>query len=524
MEGSFEQVTPAAPAGDAGSSPASGADLGAATGAPAPSAAATPAGQTAQPQIPANAGADAVPGAPANPATPADEPTQVDPYALPEQEAQARMIGRERFDSLHQGYKALETDHRTLKTEYETTREKLAAFDAVGGVDDAAQIIQGLTSYATDPQTGELLRDANGNPYYDTASVVGRLQELDQSLLLSLTYDAMQAPFGDGRTVGEAMAEHLGWQTKPEASQTQSPPVASVNAETVALVKEVFPQQSEAFEKAFKGLTPAMRETVSNLLGKNTPEDDAEAQAILAEKHRTIQTDEYVAQQQAKDAERVQFGLKQFQQQTQQYIAEQSRSDTEAALSEISKQLEAQVTFSPDPQQNQFQKTAVNAFLASLVNPATRFVVEPILQQMGAQLPPGFWERYEAFDNSFADFHRYTKLNETIKANAELAPHLSKHRNDLAMNKAKATMQTERRFVVAGFNEVALKVAKAITVQLEQSKAVGAAISAAESSRPNVNGQAGAGVGQNGRVSLPSHIQPFTPEAIAWERQQRQGA
>ena len=521
MDGISEQVTPAAPAGDAGSSPAPSADLGTATGAPASPAIE----QTAPTPIVTNSGADATPGAQADAAPQAEgQAVEADPYALTEQETQARTIAREKFDLLRQGYGRLETDHKVLKTQHETVSQKLAAFDAVGGLDDAAQILTGLTSYATDPQSGELLRDADGQPYYDTSAVVGKLNDLDPSVLISLTLDGMKAPFGDGRTIGEVIAEHFGWQTQPVAPQSPTQPVASVNAETVALVKEVFPQQSAQFEQALKGLTPTLRATVHNLLAENTAEADAEAQSILADKYRTIETDQYVAQQKQEAQQRVDFGLKQFQQNTRQYVAEQSRADTEAALGEISKQLEAQVTFSSDPQQNQFQRTTVNAFLASLVNPGTRFVVEPVLQSMGAQLPAGFWERYEAFGGAFQQYHAQKKLNETIQGNAELAPHLAKHRNDLAMNKAKATMERERRFVVAGFNDVALKVAKALTGTLEQAEAAGAAIRATDSSRPNVNGQAGAGAGQNGRVALPPGVKPFTAEAIAYARQQAAGA
>lgn len=522
MEGLTEQVTPAAPAGDAGSSPASGTDLGAATGALAPSAET----QAAPTQTTANSGNDAAPGAPAdqpNAAQPSE--SEPDPYALTPQEAQARTIGRDRFDSLLTGYKSLETDHRALKTQWETAQEKLAAFDVVGGLDDAAQLLSSLTSYATDPQTGQPLLDANGQPYYDTTGFVTRLNELDQSALIALTYDAMQMPFGDGRTVGEAWAEQLGWQTQPQAMQSPSQPVASANPEAVALVKEVFPQQAGEFEQAFKSLSPTVQKTVSDLLNQNSTEADAEARQILQKEHGNLQTQQFMQQQRAEAERRVQFGLQQFDQQLREHVTTQAHSDTQAALAEISKQLDAQVAFSADPLENTFQKTAVNAFLAALTNPATRFTVEPILQQIGAQLPPGFWERYANYSGAFETYHVHSKRVETIRQNADLAPHLSRHRNDAEMNRAKSAMDRERRFVVAGLNDVALKVAKMMAGQLEQAKSVGAAISATQSSRPNVNGQAGVnGNAPLAALRLPDNIRPFTPEAIAWAREQRQGA
>jgi heme oxygenase len=506
MEAFTEQVTAEAPSATPDTSADVSSDLGTTTGATA-----TPEQGAAQPDMPAVSEADASPAA--------DE----DPYALSTEETAARTIARERFDSLHSGYKTLEADHRTLRTEYDQFQEQLAAFDAFGGLEQATEIFKGLTSPATDAN-GQPILDSNNQPVYDTSSFIENLEALDPNITWNLAYDLMTKQ----EDACKQLAQHLGWIPDAAAQpQTQLPVEPAISAAGLQFVQQAFPQQGEQFQAAFKAMPEAVQEAVTKLLEENDPAKDAQAYQILKKEADSQAYEQEKTAQAAQAKQRVEEGARQFQQETVSHIRQKLRESNSAAFAEISNQLAAQVTFSSDPATNRAQTSAVKSFLSTLANPEQREFLADDLKDMGISVPDGFWDKSQRLAEAEAEIAGFERVLEGINKGGELKDKMIEMRNRggglKAYNEARAFVQRERPFVLAQYNKIALTYSKAITGTLSQQGNVEKAIGAANASRPVVQGQGVAG-DNRGKFVPPPGVRPFTTAWIEAERAFKAGA
>lgn len=498
MEDTTQQVTADAPSATADTSAAVGTDLGATTGATASTeATAADAGLI---------GNDAVTEAP-----------EADPYALSGDEQQAQTIGRERFDSLHQGYKSLEADHRALRAEYEQITTQAQAFDPFGGVEGAAQLMSSLFQQAQS-NDGPMV-DQNGSPIYDTSAFVDQLDTLDPNVSWALMYDLMQR----NPESAQDLAKHWGWINESDAAAPQSQPVESDKA-ALQDIQTVFPQQSREFQAAFNKLPQAVKRTVTDLLSQNDPEADAQVSELLQEKATQLAYEQRQADAARANEQRIANAAKEFQNGIAAHVKQSLEQANIQAFSDISKQLSQQIKFSSDPAVNRSQQAAVKTFLSTLANPSTRFMVADDLAEMGISVPDSDWQRLSSYTEAMADVAGFEKLQEGIKAGGELVPHLQKMLQQAgglkAYNEAKAVAKREGAFVLAKMNAIALTYAKALTTGLNQNGAVEDAIGAANGSRPNVQGHHG---NNNSQFVPPKGVDPFSVEFLQ-ARRAAQGA
>lgn len=410
---------------------------------------------------------------------------------------------REKLNSVLGWGKSLEKDLKTLRS----TSQAYQPLEQYGGVDavmQQLQTLQGLGTYATN-EHGQVQRDENGFPYLTTAPFLQGLQQQENGQLLTdqLAYDLWSQTRPDGQTYGQWYMSQLGLDLgrldeyrAGVQSQVTSSSDTIADWETDTISGQF---NDDRLTSAYKGLTPAERKTVQNLLYDDKV---ADAKQILAREAARMDNESRIAQiEQAQKAEQ-QHALESFWQGvSQQYVAEIGRTNREA-IATLTNQISSQVTFSSDPSINQVQTGAVGALIAAFCSEQTRFAMEPVMQALGVQYDP-------QLDGLFSQHAEAMQNYLTLKAAAE-NPRFSSYRNDAEMNKAKATADALHQRALAKLAPVAAKIAKAIAGQnQEQRDQRNAALSAANG-RPTIGNGA---VGNNQR-QVPKGVNPFSVEFL----------
>jgi hypothetical protein len=416
-----------------------------------------------------------------------------------EELAQAPEQWREKFTSLLQGYKSLETDHKTLKGQY----QPLADYGDTGAIKSSLELLDGLYGYAQDEHGNVLYDEHTGLPISSPHTFVSQIQESSPALADQLLYGFWGAKGADGLTGAQRMFQTLGLDPNRLADYqalTQNPnkSVATpgvVSSDELAYV----PQQ---YHELYKNLSPNQRYQAQQM-------EPEQLQEYLAEKQEAFENRQFRERYNQAQAEHAVRQGQEFRASVEHSFQEYAGKLRQDGLTSIVKNLSSQVQFSADPATNAVQSGAVMAIMANLLSPELRFATESTLNALGVTLDQGFFDSLDAL----GDQARAVKWYEAVAGN----PAYAQYRNDAALGKARGEVNRLYNGALAKLSGIALKVAKVIAGgnqelrEVENSK-LGAL------ARPGVSGGA---IHGNGVVKPTA--QPFTMEYLRQLREQRAG-
>lgn len=410
---------------------------------------------------------------------------------------------RDRFGSLHKGYKSLEADHKTLKEQY----QPLSEFGEVGTIKSSLELLDGLYGYAQDAEGNPIYDEATGLPKESTTGFISRLAEGSPALVDRLFDDLWQFRGGDGKTFAQSMFQRLGLDPSrlSDYRELTQNPQKSVATSSGVISSDELANIPESFHDVYKQLSFADRYLAQQM-------DDTQLESFLADKQELFETRKFREDYQKSQAEQAQQAEQQFWQGVDKTFGEYAGQLRQDGLNSIVKNLSSQVTFSADPVTNSVQQSAVMAITANLLNPDLRFAAQGALEALGIKLDPSFDESLTALNQQA---YRYIQLK-SVAGN----PAMAKHRNDAAMAKAQAETKRLYDMTMAKFNGIALKIAKVITGSNQGLREVEKS-QLENGGRPTVGNGALPGSGGGARPALKA--KPFTVEALEELRQQRAG-
>ena len=213
----------------------------------------------------------------------------------------------------------------------------------------------------------------------------------------------------------------------------------------------------EPYHEAFKSMSQAAQEDIL---------DQMEDSPALAEEHlriaqRALASERFEQEQKDREAQAKEEKERQLHERIQTTVQEDITAEVRSLSDSIHQSLSA-LTFSSDPTVNDLEKSKILSTIATLQNPAYRFVAEGALKAVGASLD-GFDElanrwlerrsAYKTFEATGDKWQANRALSEATLARQQLLVRL----NDYAMRLAKAG--GDRAAAAAGQVETALSAA-----------------------------------------------------------------
>lgn len=407
---------------------------------------------------------------------------------------------RDKFSSLLKGYKAIEADHKALKAQY----QPLADYGEAEQIMQSLEMLDGLYGHATD-QHGNIVYDqATGLPVPSTSGFILRLQEGSPALVEQLFNDLWRTQRADGSTFAQEVFRRLGLdpaRLNDYVALTRNPSNAISSGIVSPNELAGIPEQ---FHEVYKSLSPSLRLQAQQM-------DDATLEEFLNTQQEAFESrkfrDEFRQQQEA----RQQAEMKQFWDNVDKSFEDYATKLRRDGFDSIQKGLASQVQFSTDPTINSVQTGAVMATLANLLDPNLRFAAEGALKSLGVTLDQSFDDALNALSQQAYLVKRY----EAIAQESARNPALLAHRNDAAMAKAQAEVNRLHQSVMAKFNGIALKVAKALAGHNQELREV-------EKSKLEVGARPTVGNGAlpaSRAKTPPPGVKPFTTEWLAWRQQ-----
>ena len=270
-----------------------------------------------------------------------DSSTPQPEIEFPDDAALQQMPATERQSNWQQ----LRTAYASAKSDaqaYAQYKDAIAHIEQVGGFErlqQQAELGSLLFSTIENPETGQA--ELTADPFIE------RLVSDSPGTLGEIVWKGLNqpSPWNPDETIAHTwFRDHLG--LKPELLDTyrqiQTPQDAQKYlAQTNAPTAEELAAIPQHFQDAYKSLSPGQREEFSYM----TPERQQE---FLQDKADALKAREYIAQQEAAQAEARRQQEQQFQQRVEQRGAELAQSVQSALMESAKQKLQAEARFSPD--------------------------------------------------------------------------------------------------------------------------------------------------------------------------------
>lgn len=424
---------------------------------------------------------DAAGTAAPSPETVADsaQPQSQEPTLLEKVQALPR---DQAFEEIKGGYTALETDHRTLKRQFEPWKDVVGKYDDPSHVSSRLELVDMLsTPLVVD---GQVQYDPETKlPVTTAAPFIEKMEAESPGTLDRLFSDLCnQQIAGDSR-----FAHFFRHVLKLDPANIEKYQEFEKAGAAVAQPSGVTPDElakiPEQYRETFRSLPPKFQEEMLDI-----PDEEAR-ERWLAREHADYEANKTkLADSQREQAER----LQKVETNAQESVG-RIRSETYDA---IRTQLASQWKPTADDAQNESQYRL--AMLAPLVavEPAFRFALEPILQAAGVQLD-------SQFDSDLA----------TVQTKAEEVERLKFHGDQFGAQRAQGELSQARQRLTARLNEVAAGVMTLLdgrnaAVRESREQAIGGA-----TPRPTINAGGGHTPPAPDQTVLPAHIKPGSREA-----------
>lgn len=213
----------------------------------------------------------------------------------------------------------------------------------------------------------------------------------------------------------------------------------------------------EPYHEAFKSMSQAAQEDIL---------DQMEDSPALAEEHlriaqRALASERFEQEQKDREAQAKEEKERQLHERIQTTVQEDITAEVRSLSDSIHQSLSA-LTFSSDPTINDLEKSKILSTIATLQNPAYRFVAENALKAVGASLD-GFDELANRWLERRSAYKTFEAMGDKWQANRALSEATLAHQqllvrlNDYAMRLAKAG--GDRAAAAAGQVETALSAA-----------------------------------------------------------------
>lgn len=195
----------------------------------------------------------------------------------------------------------------------------------------------------------------------------------------------------------------------------------------------------ERYHEAFKALPQEARDDILALKETNP----ALADQYLRNAERSLASERFEQEQRQREEQAQQTQQVQFEQQLQAAVYNDIIAEVKTIHDSIYQNLSSQFTFSSDATQNSLEHRKIMATLATLQNPAYRFVAEEALKSVGVTLN-GFDELANRWEDRRSAYTQYKTMGDNLRANK-------------ALSEATAAKQQ----ILAKLNDYALRLAKA---------------------------------------------------------------
>jgi len=367
-----------------------------------------------------------------------------------EQVAEVPESQRDKFTSLLQHKKDLEKDLKTLRSQWQPLLDQYGDTQAIA--ERLAQL-EGLGSYATD-SIGETIVDANGLPRVTTTPWLSRMVEESPALVEQLGVDLWNQAAPDGQSYGAKLFwqafQELGLDPNRVRDYANLPQSQLTPAEATADELQFIP---ENLHDAYRYLSKAEREFVQEKVQAVKDEEVAEyLQAADRRMQNEKKLNEFAEYQKQQEEQQIQSYWQSVDAATEQAI---QQANTQA-LEGITKQIESQVQFSADPTANKLQSGMVTAMIVAMCSPATRFAVQPLLEQLGVTIDPQLDKMMVNATQAERTYQAFAALEKSENRKFQ------EHRNAHQMREARRESDRLQQQAMAKLAPVALKIAKAI--------------------------------------------------------------
>lgn len=412
--------------------------------------------------------------------------------------------------NLRQQLRQLNQDHKALKAQ-SSQWEPLADYGDAETIVNQLETLKGLGVYATD-ENGNLLTDPQTNfPYLTTKPFLEGVSKLHpgDGMLDQLAYDIWGQTRSDGQTYGQWYLSQLGLdpnrlQEYVAMDATPQQPVGNPSEDELVGIPE-------ELHDTYNTLSLHERKVIQKALDDGLLDEvEASLRETQARRQKDAEHEEFRKQIQQQQEAQQKAETEQFWQAVQNNYVEAIGRANRDVLSGLQKQLSSQVTFSTDPTTNAVQANTVTGLLAAVVNPNTRFAVQPILEALQVQFDP-------QIDQLVSGYERAVQTYETLKE-ASSNPRFSQYRNDAQMAQAQREAAQIQQRVMAKLAPIALKVAKVIAGANQGLREADSVELAKVSSRPAIGNGA---IPNGGRGAAPQGVDPFTVDFLRQINQPR---
>lgn len=394
------------------------------------------------------------------------------PFLTDEEIQTAPRQWRDRFGQIKQGYDRLESDHKGLREQWQPWNEVKDQYGDPAAVLQDLQILNGFRGYKTNEHGQVQYDETTGLPQYDVRPGLEMLSKQSPAMPGRLFEELMYFNGPSGQSFAREFFTALGLDPD-RLDDYRNFTSGQYVANTTGVSSDKLASIAEDRRDAFKSLSPATQEDFFNM--PDSVQQDILNQAQERLDDRKWKDEIKQEREQAKQREMTQFKMD-VETAQNNYIAELRSQSLDSIVSNLANQ----VTFSADPTINMVQQGVVKATLATMLDPDLRFAVAPMLQGLGIPMDG-------SLDQALSQVVQHASVYKRYEAYGK-HPSFAEHRDDYAMNTAKANADASLLRAKALLNNVALKVAQALGGQVQQTAAVIDQKLAAASSRPTVNG------------------------------------